>query len=42
MKVMKAKRRPNQSCLALVMAVAMAMQEAPAPWVDVPGIAYGF
>jgi phage terminase large subunit-like protein len=31
MKVIKGKKRPNHGCVAMVMAVAMAMQEAPKP-----------
>ena len=31
MKVMKGKKRPNHGCVAMVMAVAMALQEAPKP-----------
>ena len=31
MKVIKGKKRPNHGCVAMVMATAMAMQEAPKP-----------
>ena len=42
MKVTKGKKRPNHSCVAMVMAVAMALQEAPVPYVRQPRRAVGF
>jgi phage terminase large subunit-like protein len=42
MKVTKGKKRPNHSAVAMVMAVAMATQEAPKPFVRTPRIARGF
>lgn len=42
MKVMKGTKRANHSAVAMVMAVAMAMQEAPVPFVRKPRVARGF
>ncbi len=42
MKVMKGKRRPNSGCIALVMAVSVALPEAPRPYVKKPAKARGF
>jgi phage terminase large subunit-like protein len=45
MKVTKPKKvtpRKNDACVAMVMAVAMAMQEAPRPFVRTPRIPMGF
>jgi phage terminase large subunit-like protein len=45
MKVAKPKKpgaHPNDGCVALVMACAMAMQEAPAPYVRKPRVGIGF
>ena len=45
MKVTKPKKvtpRKNDACVAMVMAVAMAMQEAPKPFIRTPRIPVGF
>lgn len=42
MKVVKGKRRPNSGCVAMVMAVAVALPEAPTPRVRKPRVARGF
>ncbi len=42
MKVTKSKKRPNHSAVAMVMAVAMAMQEAPKPYVRKARAPMGF